>query len=78
MQLFRLYHHFTAAPVKLKISNICGYTRYLQGSWKFGEDSDDEGEEGDENDEEEDLVDVIERDGHIFLRTKKVLDISFP
>ena len=58
-------------PVKLKNSNICGYTRYLQGSWKFGEDSDDEGEEGDENEEEGDLVDVIERNGHIFLRSKK-------
>ncbi len=58
-------------PVKLNNSNICGYTRYLQGSWKFGEDSDDEGEEGDENDEEGDLVDVIERNGHIFLRSKR-------
>jgi hypothetical protein len=58
-------------PVKLKNSNICGYTRYLEESWKFCEDSNDEVEEGDENDEEGDLVDVIERNGHIFLRSKK-------
>lgn len=58
-------------PVKLNSPNICGYRRYLRGSWTFGEDSDDEEEEGDEDDEEGDLVDVIERNGHIFLRSKR-------
>ena len=56
-------------PKKLNSSNIYGYNRYLRGTWKFGEDSDDEEEDGDEDDEEEDLVDVIERNGHIFLRS---------
>ena len=55
------------APTKLNNSNIRGYKRYLQGTWKFGGDSDDEGEDGDEDDAEEVLVDVIERNGHIFF-----------
>lgn len=57
--------------VKPNNSNMCEYRRYFRGSWKFGEDSDDEGEEGDESDEEGDLVDVIKRNGHIFLRSKR-------
>ncbi|KAK3176899.1 hypothetical protein OEA41_008225 [Lepraria neglecta] len=58
-------------PVKLNNPNIYGYKRHLRGSWNFGEDSDDREEEGDEDDEEGDLVDVVERNGHIFLRSKR-------
>lgn len=71
--------------VKLNKSNICGYMRYLQGSWRFGEDSDDEGEEGDKNDVEGDLVDVIKKNGRIFLRSKRsardfisLIDTAYP
>lgn len=58
-------------PKKLNNSNIYAYKRYLRGTWKFGEDSDDEGEDGDEDVEEGDLVDVIERNGYVFLRSKR-------
>lgn len=39
--------------------------KYIRGRLPDG------GEEGDENDEEGDMVDVIERNGHIFFRSKK-------
>ena len=58
-------------PVKLNNPIIFGYNRYLRGSWNFGPDSSDEGEEGDESEAEGDLVDVIERNGHISLKSKK-------
>ena len=58
-------------PQKLNNSNIYGYQRYLQETWKFCEESDAEGGDGDEDDEEGDLVDVIEKNGHIFLRSKR-------
>ena len=60
-------------PVKLNNSTLYGYKRYLQKSWKFGEDSDDEGADGDEDDGEEILVDVIERNGNILFRTERTL-----
>lgn len=60
-------------PPKLNNPNIYGYQRYLRGTWKFVEDEDDEGEDGDEDDEEEDLVDVIERNGHILLKSKRTI-----
>ena len=55
-------------PIKVKNPNIRAYRRYLSGSWKFGEESEDEGDEQDDG--EDAYVDVIKRDGHVFLRSK--------
>ncbi|MCJ1454438.1 hypothetical protein MMC28_004791, partial [Mycoblastus sanguinarius] len=57
--------------MKINNPNIHKYMRYFGGSWNFGEHSNDEDEDFDDDDEEGDLVDIIEKNGHIFLKSKK-------
>jgi hypothetical protein len=57
-------------PTKIQNNTLLRYRPYLEGKWVFGEDAEDEAETDVEMDEDV-LVDVVNVDGCIVLRTAK-------